>query len=234
MTAINVIRQANSVHILSDGLYCNSDGIICEIGPNAFALPHLPAAVAIRGPTHFMPFLVHRLNRECGSFDDLLARIVSIALEVHISVPMTLGSGPVTPEFDLVAVGWSSQRSRPESFLITNQEFGDLDEKRKGAWKLIELPDVLIAPVVGVQQTRFLRWKIPDSAESFKPETDGVKLLMAQRLSKGLHQRYKDPKRDFESVGGFVHLTTVSANAVSSAVLHRWPDKPGQKVVPKT
>ena len=28
MTAINVIRQANAVHVLTDGIVCNSEGII--------------------------------------------------------------------------------------------------------------------------------------------------------------------------------------------------------------
>src|ERR1700687_2967573 len=123
MTAINVIRQSNAVHILSDGIYCNAEGIISEVGPNTFLLPHLPAALAIRGPTQFMPFLVHRLSRECASFENLVTRIVTISLEVHMTLPMTLGYGPVKPEFDLVAVGWSSQRGRPESYLVTNQEF---------------------------------------------------------------------------------------------------------------
>ena len=79
MAAINVIRQRQAVHILSDGAFCDPTGIVCEIGPNAFALPHLPAALAIRGSTHFMPFLVHRLSRECRSFDDMLGRIVPVA-----------------------------------------------------------------------------------------------------------------------------------------------------------
>jgi hypothetical protein len=52
------------------------------VGPNAFALPHLPAAFAIRGASHFMPFLAHRLSRECRSFDDVLKKIVRTAREV--------------------------------------------------------------------------------------------------------------------------------------------------------
>ena len=72
--------------------FCDAAGIVREIGPSAFVLPHLPAALAIRGSSHFMPFLVHRLSRECRSLDDLLSKIVSAALEVHISFPMTFGT----------------------------------------------------------------------------------------------------------------------------------------------
>ena len=104
MAAINVVRQKQSVHIISDGVFCDNAGIVCEIGPNAFALPHLPAALAIRGSTHFMPFLVHRLSRECRTFDDVLTKLVRTANEVHLSFPMTFGTlayGAIEPDFDL-------------------------------------------------------------------------------------------------------------------------------------
>ena len=228
MTAINVIRQAKAVHILSDGVFCNAEGVICELGPNVFSLPHLPAAIAIRGPTQFMPFLVHRLARECQSFDNLLAGIVPIALEVHISVPMTLGYGNVTPNFDLVVVGWSAKRNRAESFLVTSEHH--VSENDHGAWRLVELPDVLITPPVGMAQIQFLKWKVPESAEAFRPDIDGIKLLEAQRLSQGsLSLKYPNEEFGF-SVGGFIQLTSVCNRGVSSAILHRWPDKAGQKI----
>jgi len=228
MTAINVIRQSCAVHILSDGVFCNAEGIVCELGPNAFALPHLPAALAVRGPTQFMPFLVHRLGRECQSFDELLTRVVPVALEVHISIPMILGYGDVSPNFDLIVVGWSTRKNQPESFLVTPQR--DAHEDNYKTWQLVELPDVLIAPAVDMAQVQFLNWQLPTSAEAFQPDTDGVKLLEAQRLSRGrLNVRYPDENIGF-TVGGFIQLTSISPRGVSSSVLHRWPDQAGQKI----
>ena len=228
MTAINVIRQANAVHVLTDGIVCNSEGIITEVGPNAFTLPNLPAALAIRGPTQFMPFLVHRLSRECQSFDELLKKVVPAALEVHISIPMTLGYGDVRPSFDLVVAGWSNERGRPESFVMTNQENHDQVGLATAAWRLMPLPDVLIAPSVGMAQINTVGWRAPENAEAFQPSIDGIKLLRAQRLSKGL--RAGPPDRDIDSVGGFIQLTTVHAQGVSSTILHRWPDRAGQRI----
>ena len=151
MAAINVIRQRQAVHILSDGAFCDATGIVCEIGPNAFALPHLPAALAIRGSTHFMPFLVHRLSRECRSFDDMLGKIVQVALEVHVSFPMafgTLGYGSIEPDFDIVAVGWSKGRGVPASYLVCSHDRAVAQGLTATAWQLVELPDVLIAPPI--------------------------------------------------------------------------------------
>jgi hypothetical protein len=231
MTAINTIRQSHAVHIVSDGAVCNDDGIILEIGPNAFPLPHIPAAVAIRGATHFVPFLIYRLCRDCGSFDELLAKIVGAALEVHISFPMmlgTLGFGNVAPDFDLVVAGWSAARGKPESYLVTSRPHEKQSQPGAG-YRLVDLPDVLIAPTISEQQIKAVGWTVPKSADEFKPDRDGLKLLEAQRLSATLPNTELGSPRHY-AVGGFVQLTTVSSHGIQIEILHRWPDKVGQRV----
>jgi hypothetical protein len=235
MTAINVIRQRQAVHILSDGAFCDATGIVCEIGPNVFALPHLPAALAIRGATHFMPFLVHRLSRECRSFDDMLGGIVQAALEVHNTFPMAFGTlsyGAIEPDFDIVAVGWSKARGLPASYLVCSQNRAVAHGIEANAWQPVELPEVLIAPPIAEKQISAAGWSVPYSAESFRPEADGLALLKAQRLS----QRELDPRTGMRGyvceVGGFVQLTSVSADSLSSRVLHWWPDKVGRRIEP--
>jgi hypothetical protein len=233
MTAINVIRQAEAVHIISDGVFCDSNGVVCEIIPNTWLLPHLPAAIGIHGPPHLMPFLVHRLSRECPSFDDIAAKIVGIALEVHISFPMTygtLGLGSVNPEFDLIAAGWSEARHRPVSYLVTCQRRGP---GTQGDWEVIELSDSLIAPPISERLITAVNWKLPKSAQAFRADVDGIKLLQAQRLTQGLINP-KDPAGGHGFlVGGFIQLTSVFAHGVSSRILHRWPDQIGRRIEPQ-
>ena len=48
MTAINIFRQRNAVHILSDGAGIVGDRIVLGAA-KVIALPHLRAAVTIRG-----------------------------------------------------------------------------------------------------------------------------------------------------------------------------------------
>jgi hypothetical protein len=236
MTAINVIRQQRAVHIISDGVFCDDNGIVCEIGPNAFALPHLPAALAIRGASHFMPFLSHRLSRECRSFDDLLIKIVRAAQEVHMSFPMAfgnLGFGSIEPDFDLVAVGWSNARGAPTGYLVSSHDRVVARGLTASAWQLIELPEVLVAPPIAEYQISATGWKVPYSADSFRPDVDGLALLQAQRLSR----RATDPGIGTRGyvyvVGGFVQVTSVSSHGVKSEILHRWPDEPGRRIAPQ-
>lgn len=230
MTAINTIRQRQAVHIISDGAFFNKDGILLEIGPNAFPLPHFPAALAIRGATHLMPFLIHRICRDCVSFDELLLKIVSMVLEVHMSFPMMLGTvgfGTVAPDFDLVVAGWSASRSKPESYVVTSQR-PDRQTHVENGYGLVDLPDVLIVPSVNELQIEAAGWIPPKSAEAFRPEHDGLKLLQAQRLAPKFPS--KEPGINRAAVGGFAQLTSISQRKVQIEILHRWSDQVGRKV----
>jgi len=235
MSALNVIRQGDMVYIISDGVFCDRNGVVCDLGPNTWSLPHLPAAVGINGSPHFMPFLVNRLSRECKSFDDVPTKIAPIALDVHISFPMTHGNfgwGDISPEFDLVAAGWSETKRRPLSYLVTRSNRTIGSRPSAGFWEVIELSDALIAPPVSKETFASMGWKLPDSTRSFRPEIDGIKLLEAQRLSAvPTDHLVPDGPRGFV-VGGFVLLTSISASSVSERVLHRWPDRIGRKIVP--
>lgn len=235
MAAINVIRQKAAVHIISDGAFCDNTGIVCEIGPNAFALPHLPAALAIRGSTHFMPFLVHRLSRECRSLEDLLAKLVRTAREVHLSFPMAFGTlayGTIEPDFDIVITGWSKARAATGSYLVSSHDRVVAPGLTAGAWQLVELPEILIAPPIAEKQISATGWKVPYSAASFRPEVDAIPLLYAQRQSR----RELDPRFGVTGfahvVGGFIQLTSVSPNGVNSEILHWWHDAVGRRIQP--
>jgi hypothetical protein len=236
MAAINVIRQQRAVHIISDGALCDNAGIVCEIGPNAFALPHLRTALAIRGPTHFMPFLVHRLSRECRSFDDILNQVARTALEVHSSFPMAIGSlghGSVEPDFDIVAAGWSTKTDGPASYLVSSQQRVVAKGVTASPWQLLKLPDILIAPPIAEKQITATGWKVPYSAESFVPETDGVALLKAQRFSRREVNSRSGIFAPIHVVGGFVQITSVSSGGVSSKVPLWWSDAVGRKIEPQ-
>jgi len=232
MTAINVVRQLDAVHIISDGVFCDTDGFVLNIGPNTWFLPHLSAAIGIHGSPHFMPFLINRLGGECRSFDDIAAKILTIALDVHISFPMThgtLGWGNINPEFDLFVVGWSEARGQPISYLVARPGRGT-GSQVSADWRVVELPDLLIAPPLNERVGRADGWKPPTSAEAFQVEPDGIKLVEAQRFTP---TRINSEGGIGFSVGGFVQLTSVSAQRVTSRILLRWPDKVGRKIEPQ-
>ena len=49
VSAVNVIRQQDAVHVLTDGAAFFEDGTVEFIGPKAFPLPHMNLVLALRG-----------------------------------------------------------------------------------------------------------------------------------------------------------------------------------------
>ncbi|MGY2806391.1 hypothetical protein [Bradyrhizobium sp. USDA 4506] len=78
--------------------------------------------------------------------------------------------------------------------------------------------------LLGLIQER-LEGKHPDAID---PEVDGLAVLELQRANP--HQE----DGDFCYVGGFAQLTTVTREAVTSRIIHRWPDKVGEKRLNRT
>ena len=182
-----------------------------------------------------MPFLVHRIGRECRAFDDLLPKLARTAYDVHISFPMmfgTLGLGKVEPDFELVVVGWSLARGGPTSWILSTHDRTMAGGRALKPWELTELPEVLIAPPIN-ESSLSTGWTAPASAQHFRPEEDGLALLKAQRLSR---RELPDSRTGIVSshiVGGFVQLTSVTARGVNASILHWWPDEIGRKINPE-
>ena len=65
----------------------------------------------------------------------------------------------------------------------------------------------------------FLWDRPPDDVD---PATDGVKVFEVLR-------RHRAPSA---LVGGFVRLTTVTRDAVTTRIIHRWPDRVGEPIAP--
>jgi hypothetical protein len=145
----------------------------------------------------------------------------------------TLEHGTMQPDFDLVAVGWSTSRNAPASYLITSHDRVVGRGLTSNAWQLLELPEVLIAPPIAEAQIATTGWKVPYSVESFRPDIDGIPLLQAQRLSRRELDERSGIHGHVHVVGGFIQVTTVSAGGVNSRVVHRWPDQVGRRIEPQ-
>lgn len=82
-------------------------------------LPHLPAAIGMRGSAAVMAGLFHCcVNRGFDSFDELLEEVPRILGIVEESVPHFLRD-PRFPDTELVVVGWSDRRSSMVARLFT-------------------------------------------------------------------------------------------------------------------
>lgn len=243
MTAINIIRQRDRVHVVTDAACWDSEGIVVGFWPKAFSLPHMPAVIATRG-AYVAPVLLGWEFARFATFDDLVSGIEDAMPVIHEQVAPTLEQCGVV-DLDIVIAGWSAARSRPESYLMrtTTDVYGISPEEaeqasraggyRPEAYHLVELEPVTFAPMSTNEQREaagFDEWLEERDEETMRRELVTLleverRLLASWSVDGGGVQ--------FHQVGGWATITTVTATGVGQSVFHRWPeDKVGERITP--
>lgn len=57
MSSAMLIKQIDAIHIITDAVAYDKDGVVLAMGPKSFAIPHLSAAVAARGDLAALPLV---------------------------------------------------------------------------------------------------------------------------------------------------------------------------------
>lgn len=224
MTAINIIRQKNAVHMITDAAGYDERGVLLTIGPKAWPLPHLNAVFAARGPKLLSPLIADMLAQSATSYDALKGEFADIV----ISGCGRLGLVDDQAPFQLAVAGWSESHG-PDSYVLTNHP-GQADIK---PWTVAQCGPISIAPSTEAMHAVFLEKVVGATAiDALDPETTALKLIALQRHAK-VSVLNGSPDDLFFLVGGFAQITTVTPGGISTRILHRWPDKLGETIVPE-
>ena len=211
MSAVNVIKSADAVHVLTDGSAV-LNGEISGYGRKCHVIPHAQTALAAVGTLGVLGFTMELAFR-AGTFDDVL-KLTPGCLEWMFKL-MEGHLPALDRSFELHAVGWSTQRARIEHWLLSNVGGGPVEASAL-QWQRFEdhsinpplSADVLAA--AGFTAERFA---------AFDPMTDGAALVDLQRRHWG------------RRVGVFVQCDTITHDAITSRIIHRYPeDVVGQKI----
>lgn len=219
MSAVNILRQSDAVHILTDGLAISGEGDDNAL-PKAHGLAHINAAVAVRG-TLVAEVLLLPIIRAHKSYDALKQNIGPVLRdcfdrfgEVVDQVPGT-GNGRDT---DLFIAGWTDA-GEPDCFLVTNHtRYPDaipFEPMAIGGLMSVPHPPELTDEFWESVRTRnplAASWDDVDAA------IDGLSLLELQR------GYIFDPGNGSErsTVGAFAQLTTVRRDEITTRILRRW------------
>jgi hypothetical protein len=216
MSAINVIRQNNSVHVLTDAAAYDERGTIIAIAPKVWQMPHLNCLFAVRGPKLAAPLVVDAIGGIHTSYDELRDNIAEDLRRAVAAFEPIFAQCGFGADLDLVIAGISESRG-PDSYLIaTHRRYGT------EPFKVAQMGPLAAAPADPAIQKRLLS-VLPAgaTADSLDPATDGLRILQVQRdavVSVG-----KSAKA-MKVVGGFAQLSSVTRDGISTRVLHRWPD----------
>jgi hypothetical protein len=220
MTAINVIKQLDCVHIVSDGAVIRSDGRVDHFAQKVTIMPHLSAAVGIRGT----PAAANFINAEIAkatSYSNLKSTIVrSVRAVLDVMRPhMESQFGPHVLTAEIFVVGWSVDG--PDAFILNTSDLN----KGSGvpAWTVVNIGGLCLGPSDSTIASDFSRLQVELTDDRL------VELLHRQReLRNPLpHDPTKEGPR---AIGGFAQLTSVRKDSITTRILKRWPDRVGEKI----
>ncbi len=222
MTAVAVIPYPDQVVILSDGAHF-SGGVVHAIGPKALALPHLPAAFVVRGPTELGPF-IQWMMPHFGAFDDLIKGMPIMLPLIHDKFPTAVPQDIDFAAFEIIMAGWSEREQQVVAGVIPGHDGYAAQGVPRMTWGRFR--DLVFVPT----PTSDTGWETPSGV--FDPRTDGIRLFEAMRRTKEQPHinRPNDPRVHY--TGGLLQLTSVTRAGVWSEIIHRWPDEIGKELCP--
>jgi hypothetical protein len=235
MTAIAIVRGSEGVAFATDGVACDIEGRAAALVSKVALFPEWSCVLANRGTALATARMQLGLQRVAYSgviringFDDVLRYLPDVAQALHEEI---LKEGAHYPHFAFMIAGYSAERDRFESYSLRSREFryqiGD-EEVVQVPYTLGELPDMHFAPFPSQESAILAGLPRP-----YEPMQDGrmiaVRAICAARLDPG---GSPDDSVEQHHVGGFVQLTTLFRDKITSEIVHRWPDPLGHRLDP--
>jgi hypothetical protein len=220
MSAVNILVHRDVVSVLTDGAVYDDRAIFQHAAPKVFSLPHLNCAVAFRGGA-LAPLLANVLAGASG-YADLKSRAFEL-LRDAISTAQHVTRSAFGGNFQVFVAGFFE--GRPDAYTVITKPEGSLP-----AWTPIPIPEQSFTPFEVDGPIHADVWDILGgrSACDLDPRVDGLRIVEAQRRHKvALPDGWRA-----HIVGGFCQLTSVRSDSITTEIIRRWPDKPGERIKP--
>ncbi|KQT49066.1 hypothetical protein ASG52_08795 [Methylobacterium sp. Leaf456] len=217
MTAMNVFATPDAIHIATDGASWLPDGRVVHEGQKVAILAHLPAVIALRGPSILIPSLVANVSANFTEFDGLADAAPVLFRAVHDQYRTEMGKRGIadqTPrDAEFVVAGWSGERGCLEAY-----GFQSHDRDGRAPWQpfAIESGNCIVAPsdAALVKKARAIDWDVLLS----DPESVMLQMMELQRdIPLAL-----DDGRKMSVVGAFCQHTTLTRKSISTRIVKRW------------
>lgn len=214
MSALIAVCGSNAIHVLTDAaVTALDDGRIMGITRKQ-AITKIGVAVAGTGLLGPLRAFASRAEARAKDFDEL----AEIAQEIWKEACATRPEWGKDVVLNLLYAGWSEQANCLSMDAITpNGEVA------------IDQPAFAVGPNENCRD--FLRSfvkRFADEPDAFDPATDGLKYMEILRRD-CLHQ-YE--RATHPAVGGFVQHTEITREAITTKVVHQWPDLGGRPIDP--
>ncbi|GJD64409.1 hypothetical protein [Methylobacterium frigidaeris] len=196
MTAVNVILRPTAAFVVTDGER-RYGGQVVHSAPKVLPLPHLNAALAVRGDWLMLTTMYGIITGRRTSFEDAAANLGQDLADAAAGVSKAL---PLLSGHDVVLTGWPETRPGPECWLVTDHERYGL-----APFKAASL-DGLLMPDDGTLKGKLAAMRLFDRREPFEALVDGNRIIAAQQALPG------------SGVGGFCQVTVVTPEGIYTRI----------------
>jgi hypothetical protein len=225
LTAIFVLRQSSSVHLINDGAaYDGSTGELHSVDlVKGIALPDQHMAIACNGPALLGQYLGERIADEFASFDDFVSRGEVLLPDVFQDYAEDNCDGDAFSTF--YVVGWHRHATpRPAAYCMNlwtddSTRLAQVVENSSAdsGVQRFKFEELLFSGTPGPSGDLMTAagFRIPDDVNDMRPEIDLLHLLEIAR-----HEEIED----HHWVGGRAVLTSIDASGVTQKTLHIWEE----------
>ena len=223
MTAITVIRQFNAVHVLSDTGVFDEHGRLVAFTNKVWPMPHKNAVICIRGLAPIAAAIAEIVFRVgCASYDDMRSNVRrELRSNFEAQAALFRSKGLVWGElkFDVIIAGYSESVG-PHCYAFFSYDMASVCL----AWD-----EVLLGPIAPLPSTdeMMARLNLPD-VDTLSIERDGLRIANEQRKV----AMPFDVGAPGCGLGGALQLTTITTHMITQRIIHRWPDKIGERITP--
>ncbi|MBN9064007.1 MAG: hypothetical protein BGP06_12230 [Rhizobiales bacterium 65-9] len=205
MSAVNVIRKSDSVHLICDGQVYTRTGAPAFQMTKILEFPNLNAAIAMRGNILLLSTVLLVVMGAGASFDEVRRKLPDALRKAFEEAKGECEKHSDAPVEIELAMGGFRNDGSSDSFLIHSHQV----HSAGSPWKVIDTP---IATAPGTPEIiQEFQSKSPDAMnpEAFDPVRHGLILLEAQRARES-------------RIGAFAQLTSVHRDRIETRILRRW------------
>jgi len=223
MSALNVLKRRDVIHVVSDGGYYDDDGRVLSFGCKVYPIAHFPGFVGALGRVLAGPLLAAALGQAASDIDALFDKIELLLPEFEDRFEDVLEDGVS----GMMVGGWSAARNEMRLGYIKGRAKSEPDIH---TLKIFAGDQAIAWPVISEARQLDAFGRLFYSIDDVPaPEDYAKRQLMAQR-----HTEFELPSgRKGCGIGGFGQLTTITRDGVGTKIVARYPDRVGEYMTPE-
>jgi hypothetical protein len=232
MTGIVVVPAGDAIVFATDGaIYDPTTGFLIGSCSKVALIPECSCVITQRGAAGFLQDVHSRLAGR-RDYDAILQDAVEVCREVTALYAAHYKFDPI---WSMTICGWSNERSQLEIYALRSREY-HMRNEMTGMFDIV--PPMTLYPIEAILSSPMpsleLRQKFGVNLENLDGQDAiniSVRLLCAARFSTAPDETSTEADFNF-NIGCFVQLTVLQRDRIESRIVHRWPDRVGEKIDP--